>query len=70
MSLSHTHTHVHFDFLRVLPDPLVLLVPLAKMVLVDCVVILVPLVLLASRALLDHLVQLERRDPLESLVHL
>lgn len=49
-------------------DPLVLLVPLERMVLVAFVVILGLLVLLENRDCLDHLVHLERRDPLASLV--
>lgn len=49
-------------------DPLALLVPLVRMVLVDSVVTPVPLVPLESRVWLAHLVWLERRDPLESLV--
>lgn len=51
-------------------DPLALLVPLVRMDLVDSVVIPDPLVLLESRVWLDQLVQLETRDPLESLAHL
>lgn len=55
---------------RVLLDPLAPLVHLVRMVLVVFVVNLVPVVLRESRVGWDHLVFLERRDPLESLVAL
>lgn len=67
---SLTHTHTHSYPLRVLSDPLAPPVPLVRMVLVDSVEILVPLVNLESRVWLDHLVHLERRDHPEKLVHL
>lgn len=56
--------------LRVLLDPLELLVPLVKMVLVDSVEILAQQVPLETLVCLDQLAHLERRESVESLAPL
>lgn len=62
------HAHWAFKHLRALLDPLAPLEPLAKMVPVEPVETLAPLAHLESRVWLDHMVLLETRDLLESLV--
>lgn len=68
--LQEEPTYTHTYLLRVLLDPLALLVRLVKMVLVDPVEILAPWVPLETLVWLDQLAQLERREPVESLVPL
>lgn len=63
---AYTQTYL----LRALLDPLALLVPLVKMVLVEPVEILAPWVHLETLVWLDKLAHLERREPVEILVPL
>lgn len=63
-------TYTQTYLLRVLVDPLALLVPLVKMVFADPVETLAPWVALETLVWLDKLAHLERRDPAERLVPL
>lgn len=68
--LQKDPTYTQSYLLRVLLDPLALLVLLVKMVLVDPVERLAPWVPLETLVWLDQLAHLERRDPVERLVPL